>query len=142
MDPRITLVTLGVSDLNRSRAFYEDVFGWEVADSTPGIVFFNLGGLIFSIFPETELAKDYGGEAENFGPQRFALAHNLSSIEEVDATFADLRAKGANIVKEPEKVFWGGYSGYVADPDGHKWEIAFNPFWTIGQDGRVKMEAP
>jgi catechol 2,3-dioxygenase-like lactoylglutathione lyase family enzyme len=131
-----------VADLARSRAFYENVFGWEVADSTPGIVFFNLGGMIFSIFPEAEFAKDYGGDAQDFGPQRFALAHNLKSIEAVDATFTDLRAKGANIVKEPEQVFWGGYSGYVADPDGHKWEIAFNPFWAIGDDGRISFNAP
>lgn len=142
MDARISLITLGVADLKRSKAFYEDVLGWQPAESPPDIVFYNLGGIIFSLYSDEELAKDYGGTAKQSSYQGFALAHNLRSIEEVDALFADLRIKGANIVKEPEKVFWGGYSGYIADPDGHKWEIAFNPYWTIQKDGRISMQPP
>lgn len=143
MDARVSLITLGVADLKRSKAFYEDVLGWKPAESPPDIVFCDLGGVIFSIYSDEELAKDYGGTAKQSSSyQGFALAHNLRSIEEVDAVFAELRTRGAKIVKEPEKVFWGGYSGYIADPDGHKWEIAFNPFWTILKDGRISLQPP
>jgi catechol 2,3-dioxygenase-like lactoylglutathione lyase family enzyme len=140
MEQRLSLITLGVADLARAKAFYENVVGWQPAPSPPEIAFFDLGGVIFSLFPDSELAKDYGGETNNASYQGFALAHNVRSTEEVDALFAKLKANGANIVKEPEKVFWGGYSGYFADPDGHKWEIAFNPYWTILEDGRISMQ--
>lgn len=142
MDARVSLITLGVTNLERSKAFYEEVFGWRAEDSPPEIAFFNLGGIVFSLYPNVELAKDYGGTSDDSGTGGFALAHNLRSVEEVDALFAQLRSKGATIVKEPEQVFWGGYSGYVADPDGHKWEIAYNPFWTVLEDGRISLAPP
>lgn len=141
MEPRLSLVTLGVADLPRARAFYENVVGWKAAPSPPEIAFFDLNGVVFSLIPHEHLAKDFGGaynRSEN--DQGFALAHNVSSPEEVDAIFARLKAKGATIVKEPQKAFWGGYSGYFVDPDGHKWEIAFNPYWTIRDDGRIVMQ--
>lgn len=139
MEPRISLITLGVSDLERAKAFYENVVGWKAADGPPGIVFFDLGGVIFSLYPFDDLAKDHGGQASVGPPGGFALAHNARSREEVDEIFARLRESGAEIVKEPEEVFWGGYSGYFADPDGHKWEVAHNPFWTILEDGRIDI---
>ena len=128
MEQRLSLMTLGVADLARAKAFYENVVGWQPAPSPPEIAFFDLGGVIFSLFPDSELAKDYGGEKDNASYQGFALARNVRSTDEVDALFAKLKANGANSVKEPEKVFWGGYSGYFADPDGHKWEVPFNPY--------------
>ena len=140
MEQRMSLVTLGVADLARAKRFYEEVLGWKAAESPPGVVFFDLGGLIFSLFPHDELAKDAGLPQADLPAYRGAsLAHNLRSVEEVDALFAVLRRHGATIVKAPQKVFWGGYSGYFADPDGHLWEVAHNPFWTVRGDGRIAM---
>jgi catechol 2,3-dioxygenase-like lactoylglutathione lyase family enzyme len=141
MEQRVSLITLGVSDLARAKAFYEDILGWKAAPGPSEIVFFNLNGVIFSLFPHAELAKDMGKAASADGAYSgCAMAHNVGSIEEVDQVFADLKAKGATIVKAPETAFWGGYSGYFADPDGNQWEVAFNPYWTILEDGRISME--
>lgn len=141
MEPRVSLVTLGVADLDRAVAFYENVLGWTVAQHPPGVAFFDLGGLILALFPHADLAQDMqlaqpivGG-----GYEGFTLAHNLRSIAEVDALFAQLKRRGATIVKPPHKTDWGGYSGYFADPDGHKWEVAHNPFWTVRADGRITL---
>jgi len=140
MEQRLSLVTLGVADLARARAFYERVVGWKAAESPPGVVFFDLNGLVFSLFPHEELEKDMNAAPGSGGVSRgFALAYNARSREEVDTIFANLKAGGANIVKAPEYVFWGGYSGYFADPDGHKWEVAWNPYWTVLPDGRISM---
>lgn len=140
MEQRLTMITLGVADLERAVAFYEDVVGWKKAEAQPQIAFFDLNGLVFSLYPNGELAKDMNavGSAPS-AYKGFALAYNARSKEEVDRIFAELKRKGADIVKAPEQVFWGGYSGYFADPDGHQWEVAFNPFWTVLADGRVSM---
>ena len=140
MQQRLSLITLGVADLRRAAAFYEDVLGWKPAPSPPGTVFFDLNGVVFALFPHEELAKDMGATGTGCGDYRgFALAHNASSVEQVDAIFAELRRKGATILKKPQKVFWGGYSGYFADPDGHLWEVAHNPFFPLDGDGRVVL---
>ncbi len=141
MEQRLSMITLGVADLQRAKAFYEGVVGWKAAPGPPEIIFFDLGGLIFSLYPHAEMAKDRNAAPGDGGTasQGFALAHNARSKEEVDAIFSRLRDKGATIVKEPEEVFWGGYSGYFSDPDGHAWEVAYNPYWAIGKDGRVSM---
>lgn len=142
MEQRLSLITLGVADLDRSVAFYENVVGWKPAPSPPGIAFFDLGGLVFALYPHADLARDMNVGADDgrdFASRGFALAHNARSKQDVDAIFARLREKGATIVKEPEDVFWGGYSGYFSDPDGHCWEIAFNPHWVIQKDGRISM---
>ena len=140
MEPRISLITLGVADLKRAVEFYERVVGWKAAPSPSEIAFFDLNGVVFSLYPHDALAKDMNASAKENGVyQGCALAHNVRSKEEVDAIFARLKKNGAKIVKEPEQVFWGGYSGYFSDPDGHKWEVAYNPFWTIREDGRVSM---
>jgi uncharacterized glyoxalase superfamily protein PhnB len=141
MEPRVSLITLGVSDLKKSVAFYENVVGWKPAQVMDEVAFFDLGGFILSLFPHAELAKDIGvPAAKPAAYEGFTVAYNARSIEEVDAIFAKLKKNGATIVKPPQKVFWGGYSGYFADVDGHKWEVAHNPFWKIMEDGRVSMK--
>ncbi len=142
MEQRLSMITLGVADLKRAIAFYRDVVGWKAAPGPPEIAFFDLGGLVFSLYPHDAMAKDMNAAGDDRGDsayQGFALAHNARSKEDVDAIFSRLKAKGATIVKAPEEVFWGGYSGYFSDPDGHAWEVAYNPYWAIGKDGRVSM---
>ena len=143
MEQRLSMVTLGVADLVSAKRFYEDVVGWKAAPSPLEIVFFDLGGLVFSLFRHSDLAKetlDRVDDRRGSAYQGFTLAHNARSKEEVDRIFARLRENGANISKMPEEVSWGGYSGYFADLDGHSWEIAYNPYWVILEEGRISME--
>ena len=130
MEQHINYITLGVADLAESRRFYRDVFGWqETANSNENIAFFQAGNaLLLALFGKAALARDAQIPEQSSGFPRFTLAHNVGSEAEVDALFAGFAAKNANIIKAPQKVFWGGYSGYLADPDGFLWEIAFNPF--------------
>lgn len=130
MEQHINYITLGVADLAESRRFYREVFGWqETADSNENIAFFQAGNaLLLALFGKTALAHDAQIPEQSSGFPRFTLAHNVGSEAEVDALFAEFAAKNINIIKAPQKVFWGGYSGYLADPDGFLWEIAFNPF--------------
>ena len=130
MEQHINYITLGVADLAESRRFYRDVFGWqETADSNENIAFFQAGNaLLLALFGKTALAHDAQIPEQSSGFPRFTLAHNMGSEAEVDALFAGFAAKNTNIIKAPQKAFWGGYSGYLADPDGFLWEIAFNPF--------------
>ena len=142
MEQRLSMVTLGVADLARAVDFYARVLGWRAAPSPPGIAFFDLGGMVFSLYPHGDLAKDMKVTADadrGVATHGFALAHNTRSKDEVDAIFSRLRDHGSTIVKHPEQVFWGGYSGYFSDPDGHSWEVAYNPHWLIRADGRVSM---
>jgi catechol 2,3-dioxygenase-like lactoylglutathione lyase family enzyme len=134
MKPKLSLVTLGVSDLDRSRRFYE-ALGWEPQDWTPEskVVFFELNGVMLSLFGRDDLAEDVGVEAtRSTGFSSITLAHNEPSIDDVNRAFNEFISAGATAVKTPQATAWGGYSGYVADPDGHLWEVAFNPFsdWT------------
>ena len=130
MEQHINYITLGVADLAESRRFYREVFGWqETADSNENIAFFQAGNaLLLALFGKAALAHDAQIPEQSSGFPRFTLAHNVGSEAEVDALFAGFAAKNTNIIKAPQKVFWGGYSGYLADPDGFLWEIAFNPF--------------
>ena len=130
MEQHINYITLGVADLAESRRFYREVFGWqETADSNENIAFFQAGNaLLLALFGKAALSHDAQIPEQSSGFPRFTLAHNVGSEAEVDALFAGFAAKNANIIKAPQKVFWGGYSGYLADPDGFLWEIAFNPF--------------
>lgn len=138
MQPRLTLVTLGVSDLKRARTFYENVFGWKALPmSNDNVTFFQLNGILLSLFGESALAEDAGVNPAGNGFRKFSLAHNVRSEKEVDDLVNRLRTRGAAVVKEPQKVFWGGYSSYVADPDGNLWEIAFNPFLELDDKGNV-----
>jgi len=141
MEQRISLVTLGVADLQRAVAFYESALGWKAEASPPDVVFFDLNGFVFALWPHTNMARDLDVPVETLPAYRgSALAHNARSEAEVDAVFDRLKAHSANILKPPHKTFWGGYSGYFCDPDGHVWEIAHNPFWTVRVDSRVSMK--
>jgi catechol 2,3-dioxygenase-like lactoylglutathione lyase family enzyme len=132
MEPRITLVTLGVTDLERSVRFYRDGLGLPLRDGPEGVAFFETRGTWLSLFPRHALAEDAGVPAEGSGFPGFALAHNVGSPDEVDRTLAQAVGAGARLVRPGKKAFWGGYSGYFADPDGFLWEVAWNPHLEIG----------
>ena len=138
MEQRISLATLGVRDLGRARAFYE-ALGWTTgAAPEDDVVFFRSGGMVLALWDRAKLAEDSGVE-DGGGWGGVTLAHNVRSPEEVDAVVEEARAAGANIVREPAETFWGGYSAAFTDPDGHPWEIAHNPRWTIRDDGSVEL---
>lgn len=130
MKPKISLITFGVRDLPRMLAFYRDGLGFPLHNYTDGddMVMFRLEGTWLGLFPRDELAKDAATSVEGSGFSGVALAHNEPSKEGVDRAFAEAIAAGATVVKQPEDVFWGGYSGYFADPEGNLWEVAWNPF--------------
>ena len=139
MDNRVTIVTLGVADMGRARAFYE-ALGWKAsAASQEAITFFQGNGTVLALFSRAALAHDAGVADAPTGFSAMTLACNMRSEAEVDAFFAKAVAAGAKALKPPQKVFWGGYSSYVADPDGHLWEIAFNPFFPLDAEGRVQL---
>jgi len=143
MEPRLTLVTLGVADLARARAFYCDRLGWPAsAASTDGIVFIDCGGVVLGLYPRDELAADARLAPEGQGFSGVALAHNVREREDVDRVLAEAAAAGARLLKPAEEAFWGGYSGYFADPDGHAWEVAWNPFMPLDADGRMTLPPP
>ncbi|TPE45927.1 VOC family protein [Pontibacter mangrovi] len=129
MEQRLTIITLGVRNLQRAKDFYQTVFGWQpTEDDSESIVFFQLNGMQLALFPQESLADDAGVPSEGSGFKKFSLAYNVRSEQEVDELVAELEEKGATVVKRPEKVFWGGYSSYISDPDDNLWEIAYNPF--------------
>jgi catechol 2,3-dioxygenase-like lactoylglutathione lyase family enzyme len=132
MKAKIGLVTLGVGDLARSLAFYRDGLGWPTHQYNPeaDVIFFALEGTWLALYPRDKLAED-AQVPDGHGFGGITLAHNEGSSEQVDAAYAQAIAAGAKAIKPPSKAFWGGYSGYFADPDGHMWEIAFNPFMDL-----------
>ena len=139
MEQRVSIVTLGVADLARSRAFYERI-GWRpAANQAEGIVFFQAGGMALALYPREELAKDANVPAEGSGFRGTTLAYNARSRAEVDAVLAEAKTAGARIVKPAQDAFWGGYSGYFADLDGFLWEVAWNPFFPIAADGSIQI---
>ncbi|GAB1856890.1 VOC family protein [Flavobacteriaceae bacterium MHTCC 0001] len=141
MEQRLTIIGLGVNDLEKATKFYEEKFGWKkAASSSDSITFLQLNGILLSLYPSDKLAEDATISAEGSGFKKFTLAYNTRSKEEVDVLFADLESKGVKIVKKPEEVFWGGYSGYVADLDYNLWEIAFNPFLPLDDKGNAIHE--
>jgi catechol 2,3-dioxygenase-like lactoylglutathione lyase family enzyme len=142
VERRMSLVTLGVADLKRAIGFYRDVVGWEPTTLADDVVFFDLGGMILGLWPHRELAADEGmAGAEPGAYHGFSIAYNARSHEEVDAIFRRLEEGGARIARPPVETDWGGYSRYFADPDNHFWEIAWNPFWSVGADGRISLTA-
>lgn len=141
VEQRLTLITLGVADVSRATAFYEQKFGWKkMLSSNDDVTFFVLNGIMLSLFKRESLAEDATISLEGTGFRGFSLAWNARSEAEVDAVVQELKNKGVTVVKEPQKVFWGGYSGYVADVDGNLWEIAFNPFLPLDDRGNVVSE--
>ena len=142
MDNRICIVTLGVSDLPRARTFYERL-GWSAsAASQDAVTFFQGNGTVLALFDRAALAHDARAADTPAGFSGVTLACNMPGKAEVDALFARALAAGAKELKKPQDVFWGGYSGYVADPDGHIWEIAYNPFFPLDGTGRVALPPP
>jgi catechol 2,3-dioxygenase-like lactoylglutathione lyase family enzyme len=138
MQQRVSVITLGVRDLARSRAFYESL-GWR-SKSKPeeGVVFFQAGCMVLALWGRKELMDD-SGVVDSGGWGGMALAYNVSSPQEVDDVLAQARAAGARITRTGGKTFWGGYNGVFIDPDGHPWEVAHNPFWTRHQDGSIEL---
>jgi len=137
MQQLLNFVTIGVTDLEKMKNFYVDKFRWKPLKDSDGIVFFKLNGFILALFPEDELAADIGISNDGKGFKRLTFAVNCKSEKAVDMMFADLKQNGVKIIKEPAKVFWGGYSGYIADAEDNYWEIAFNPFLQLDDAGNV-----
>ncbi|MBX5468523.1 MAG: VOC family protein [Thermoleophilaceae bacterium] len=141
MEQRVSLITLGVADVERARAFYE-ALGWRCANDSKaqGVAFFQAGCMVVALWGREELARDCGLEPTppgGFGG--FALAYNVRSPAEVDEVLAHAEEAGATIMRPGAETFWGGYSGLFLDPDGHPWEVAHNPRWTVAEDGSVTI---
>ena len=141
MEQRVSLITLGVADVSRAQAFYE-ALGWKldggVDDETDHVAFFQGPGMIIALWDRAKLAEDSGVEDAG-GWGGITLAYNVRSPEEVDAVLEEARAAGAQVPRSGAETFWGGYSGMFVDPDGHPWEVAHNPRWTVHDDGRTTL---
>jgi uncharacterized protein len=137
MDQRISLITLGVTDLSRGRAFYQ-ALGWREAPGPDDVAFFQAGGMVFALWDRARLAED-SAVPDGGGWGGVTLAYNVGSPAEVDSVITEARAAGAVIGREPAETFWGGYSAIFVDPDGHPWEVAHNPGWSLGPDGTVTV---
>jgi uncharacterized protein len=138
VEQRVSLVTLGVSDLARAQAFYE-ALGWRTgANPAEDVVFFQANGMILGLWGRDSLTEDSGVE-DRGGYGGVTLAYNARSQEDVNAVIEEARAAGARIAREPAETFWGGYSAVFVDPDGHPWEVAHNPHWTLDERGRVTL---
>jgi uncharacterized protein len=139
MEQRVSLITLGVADLERSRKFYERL-GWRRSmASAEGVVFFQTGGMALALFPRDELAKDANVAPDGHGFSGMSLAYNAHDRGEVDSVLAEAEAAGAKVLKRAQNAFWGGYSGYFSDLDGFLWEVAWNPSFSMAEDGSVVL---
>ena len=127
MKPKISIITLAVSDLEKSVAFYRSL-GFETKGDFDSIAFFVMGDMRLALYPKEKLPEEFPGHEYSVEPGGFTLAHNVASKEKVDEVLAFVEGKGANIIKKGQEVFWGGYSGYFADPEGFLWEVAYNPY--------------
>jgi catechol 2,3-dioxygenase-like lactoylglutathione lyase family enzyme len=139
VDQRLSLVTLGVADLARARRFYEDGLGWKRGNTEEGIAFYQMPGAILALWSRPSLAEDAGVTDSGARFSGMVLAYNARSRAEVDAVLVEAVAAGGVLRKPAHETFWGGYSGYFADPDGHLWEVAHNPFWPIAEDGAIRL---
>jgi uncharacterized protein len=137
MDQRLSMITLGVTDVERSLKFYE-ALGWQ-GSTENDIVFFQAGGMIIALWDRAKLAED-SGVSDKGGTSGFTLALNVRSPGEADAVAEEVRSAGGTVTREPAETFWGGYSFAFTDPDGHPWEVAHNPFWTVTEDGQTLMD--
>lgn len=136
---RVSLITLGVDDLGRAKAFYE-ALGWVPGDEVPGqVVFYQMQGMALGLFSRAGLAKEQSRPVSELGTGAITLAQNMANRAEVDAAYARAIAAGATPIAAPNAMEWGGYSSYYADPDGHVWETAHNPFWTLHADGTLSL---
>ena len=142
MEPRISLITLGVGDLERSLRFYRDGLGWPTSSASQAdVAFFHTGGAVLALYPRHLLAADAHLPPEASGFGGIALAHNVASKDAVDAALAEAVAAGGRLLKAAVAAEWGGYSGYFADPDGYPWEVAWNPFFPLRPDGSLELPA-
>jgi len=140
MDPRLNIVTLGVRNLTRSRKFYCDGLGFRASSASVGdVVFMDAGGVVLALFPRTLLAKDAGVKARGSGFGGITIAWNVKKKSDVDSAIARAKKAGAKILQKPHDAFWGGYTAYFADPDGHPWEVAWNPHFPLDAKGRVRL---
>jgi len=139
VEPRLSFVTLGVADILRSRAFYERLGFKPSSASDANVAFFDAGGVVLALFGRSALAEDAGVSEQGSGFRAVAIAHNVRSEDEVASVLAEAATAGATVIKPAQKAFWGGTSGYFADPDGHLWEVAHNPFFPLDADGRVTL---
>ena len=141
MRPSVSLITLGVEDMARARTFYEALGFAASSQSNANVTFFRAGGVVLALFGRQALADDAKVANAKPGFAGVTLAHNVGSTAEVDAVMVEAEKAGARITKPAGATFWGGYAGYFADPDGHLWEVAHNPFWPLLDDGRVDLPA-
>jgi uncharacterized protein len=142
MEPCISLITLGVRDLERSVRFYREGLGWKrssVGEETNEVAFFQTNGSILAVWLRDELAKDVGVPSDGSGFSGFSLAHNVQTHDEVDEVLATAEKSGGRLVKPGVEKDWGGYAGYFADPDGHLWEVAWNPGFPLREDGTIEL---
>lgn len=140
MDQRVSLITLGVRDLARARAFYLDGLGWRASGAgNESVTFIQMNGVALGLWSRASLAEDAGLADVKGGFSGLSIAYNARDREEVDRVLAEAKAAGGTVVQPAREVFWGGYSGYFTDPDGHLWEVAWNPFWEVTEDGRVVL---
>ncbi len=138
MESRVSIITLGVADLEVSSSFYENIFGWQATGaSNDNVKFYQLNGMMLSLYPKAKLAEDVGIDHEGSGFKAITLAYCTRSEEELYKMMERFRANGVTIVKDAQKVFWGGHSGYIADPDGHLWELAYNPYVSFDKNGNI-----
>jgi len=140
MNQHLHIITLGVRDFEVSKKFYAETLGWKISRPQEGIAFFQAGGVVLAIYPRETLAEDALSSSEVGEVAGITLAYNARSESEVDDIIKDLKSKGVKIVKEPQKVFWGGYSSYFADPDDNRWEVAYNPFFPFDESGNLKLD--
>jgi uncharacterized protein len=134
MEQRVSLITLGVKDMGTEAAFYE-ALGWQREDSPDGVIAFNLVGQTLGLYPLAALAEEVGLPVEALGQGAVSLSHNVRTKEEVSQVLAAAKAAGAEILKPAQDVFWGGHHGYFRSPEGHLWEVAYNPFSSLREDG-------
>lgn len=138
MRPKLNIVTLGVRDFKRSLEFYKNGLGWKTSKaSNDHIAFFPLGGVVLALYPREALAEDAKVQPDGSGFTGMTIAFNAHDEEEVDKVLDEVEKLGMKIIKKPEKVFWGGYSGYFADPDGYLWEVAFNPYFDFDENDNL-----
>jgi catechol 2,3-dioxygenase-like lactoylglutathione lyase family enzyme len=141
MRQKLNVITLGVRDFEKAVAFYENGLGWsKSAASLDDLALFPLGGMVLALYPRNLLLEDAEVGESDTDFAGMTLAYNAKDEDEVDAVLLEVRKLGATIVKPAQKTFWGGYSGYFKDPDGHLFEVAYNPFWTLDDDGNLKLD--
>lgn len=140
MQQRLSLVTLASHDLARSQRFYE-ALGWSSSFANEEVAFYPLNGIVFGLYRAESFAKEIGVDVGDMKPAGSAVAYNTRSREEVDAVIGEAQSAGAVVAMEPHDTPWGGYSGYFRDPDGHLWEVAWNPAWRIDDEGNIHTDA-